>query len=286
MNLFLELLHSVIRPKSYEIFLQDRKWKSFLFGFVLVFFYFFITIVIPVGRFQASTGGIVNMIDEYVPDFTIENRSVHVSRQVEYSDSGTYVFVNTDETFIGRADSDMKSLVNAYDRILVMDAQQAVIKNNGQIQYINYEDLDEDLFMTKETLFESLGSAANIIFAVGIVVIFVGMELLFFFGVLFVALFGMIVASCMHYNLTFGQLYKLGIYTRTTPLLIKAVLSFMPFGIPAYFVISVGISLCYLAAAIRHMKTPVLTNGPLSFSSTQSGPVTEDSDPWNFGNDN
>ncbi len=46
-----------------------------------------------------------------------------------------------------------------------------------------------------------------------LVLSFVFMEVFFFFGVLFVGLFGMIVASCMKANLTFGELYKLGIYT-------------------------------------------------------------------------
>ncbi|MCH5344337.1 MAG: DUF1189 family protein, partial [Acetatifactor sp.] len=77
---------------------------------------------------------------------------------------------------------------------------------------------------------------------------------LFFFGVLFVALMGMIVASCMNYKLTFGQLYLLGIYSRTLPLLIKALISFLPFHIPFFWVINFGLSLFIMIMAIKKMK--------------------------------
>lgn len=285
MNIFAELVHAVIRPKSYGEFLRDKKGKTFLFGFVLVFFYFLITIMVPLVKFQVSTGGIMHMVDEYVPDFTIGNRKVTVERTVEYDEGGTYVFVDTDRSFIGQIESsDLKALLRVYDRVVIMDSEQAVLKNNTQTRQIAYEDLDGDLFMTKDTMMESVGSMVNILIIAGVAVIFVGMELLFFFGVLFVALFGMVVASCMHYNLTFGQLYKLGIYARTTPLLLKAVFALLPLGVPPmYFVISTGISLWYLAAAIRHMKTPALTAGPLAFSSSVRGPVRQDPDPWNYG---
>ncbi len=260
MNIFAEMACAVSSPKSYREFLKDRKGKTFLFGFLLVLIYFLITIMIPFARFQASTGGILHMVDQFVPDFTIENCQVRVSRPVEYQDNGIYVFVDTDRTFIGdgtslgSSGSDAESMLQSCDRVLLMDARQAVLKSNGQIQQIAYENLDSEAYMTKETLLESMKGIVNIIVVAVPAVILIGMELLFFLGVVFVALLGMIVASCMQCPLTFGQLYKLGVYSRTAPLLLKAFLSFLPFGIPMFFVISLCISLCYIGAGIRHIK--------------------------------
>jgi len=266
MNIFVEMVHSVLRPRSYAGFLNDKKGKTFLYGFVLVLIYFFITIMVPFISFQLSTGGIVNLADEFVPDFTIENRTVHVSRPVKLEEGGMYVLVDTDSTFIGGSgDSDADAALEAYDRVLLMDSKQAVFKSNGQIQQIAYEDLDGDLFMTKEIMLDSLRSVVNMILVAGAVFILAGMELLFFLGVVFVALFGMVVASCMKCRLAFGQLYKLGVYARTAPLLLKALLSFMPFGIPMFFVISICISLCYIGAGIRYMEAPGTAGGAGGF---------------------
>lgn len=288
MNVFLEMVHSVYDFKSYGLFLKDKNRKTFLFGFLLVFIYFLITIIVPFVRFEASTGGIMNVIDQIVPDFTIENSTVSVARQVEYDNGDMYIFVDTKEGPID--DTVINDYLRSYNRVLIMDSERAVIKNSRQIQEIFYKDLDPELFMTKVKLFESLTSTVAIVVAISMIVIFVGMELLFFFGVLFVGLLGMIVASCMQAPLTFGQLYKLGVYTRTTPLLIKALLSFLPFGIPFYTMISIGISLYYLSGAIRYMKASALANGPLSFSSNQTGPIQNIEDQngqgsWNRPND-
>ena len=159
-----------------------------------------------------------------------------------------------------------------YEQVLIMDSEKAIFQSDNQFQSIYYSEIDPDLYMTKTLLLQEVAPYITTIIVMGLIVIFVGMELLFFFGVLFVALLGMIVASCMQYHLTFGELYKLGIYTRTTPLLIKALVSFLPISIPFYAVISMAISLAYLAGAIKHMKTPLLENGELSFQSEQSGP--------------
>lgn len=68
------------------------------------------------------------------------------------------------------------------------------------------------------------------------------------------ALLGMIVAACMKYRLTFGQLYLLGIYSRTLPLLVKALLSLLPFSIPLYFIANIGLSVLIIGCAIYNMQ--------------------------------
>ncbi len=283
MNIFLEMVHSVAKPKSYGMFLRNGKLKTFFFGFLLVLFYFIITVLVPVVRLFTASGGFISAADAMIPDFTIENCTVYVDGTMEYEKGGIYVFANTDSAFIdAMSEDELTAAMRLYDRVLLMDSRQAVIKNMTRIQRIAYEDLDPDLFMTKDKLLKTLESVVNVAIAVILAVVFVGMELLFFLGAVFVALCGMVVASCMHCGLTFGQLYKLGIHARTTPLIIKAVLAYLPFGIPMYFVISVGISVLYLVEAIRHIKTPILLKGSLVFSSAQTGPVQNNREPWEY----
>ena len=149
MNIFAELVCSVFRPNRYGEFLKDKKRKTFLFGIVLVFLYFFLTIMVPLVRFQISTGGIMHMVDEYVPDFSIKDGKVTVSRTVQYDKDGTYVFVDTGSSFIEQiGSSDLKALLRVYDRVVIMDSEQAVFKSSTQTRQLAYEDLDRDLFMT------------------------------------------------------------------------------------------------------------------------------------------
>ncbi|MFW6680095.1 DUF1189 family protein [Lacrimispora sp. AGF001] len=92
---------------------------------------------------------------------------------------------------------------------------------------------------------------------------------LFFFGVLVIALIGMIVTSCLKYRLTFGQLYQISVYARTLPLLLNAIVSFLPFSIPMFGIINFGISVLFLVVAIQKMKESDLAK-PIEIVSEQS----------------
>ena len=95
MNVFSELVHSVYDLKSYRLFLKDKKGKTFLFGFLLVLLYFLVTVILPFVQFQVSTGGIMNIAEELVPDFTIADGRLDMERQFEFAEGDTYIFVDT-----------------------------------------------------------------------------------------------------------------------------------------------------------------------------------------------
>ena len=267
MNVFSELIHSVYDLKSYGIFLKDKKRKTFLFGFLLVLLYYLVTVILPFVQFQVSTGGIGKIVDELLPDFTISDNKLHVDEPYELIERDVYIFVDTEQEFMDQ--DDIQKILRRYNTVLVADENTLVIKNNNQIQYLEFADWSPDLKTSKRQLIDMFLPYVNVVIGIVLVVVFLFMQGTFFFGVLFVGLLGMIVASCMKSDLTFGQLYKLGIYTRTTPLLIKGLASFLPFGIPLYFVISIGISLGYLAGAIRNMQTPDLEGNPVVFYSQE-----------------
>ena len=279
MNVLKELLHSVYKLDSYPVFMQDRKRKTFLFGLLLVFLYFMVTVFVPVMKYPVTPGRFMKLLEDVVPDFTLQNQTLTVDREVEYQESDLYIYVNTDDTYVDA--SELQKVLRAYSRVLVIDSAKIVFRNQGEFQIYTYSDLDPELNFSKAQLIELVKEYAPMLLGgliLLLLVIFVFMSLTFFFGVLFVALLGMIVASCVHQNMTFGQLYKLGVYTRTTPLLIKALLSFLPVGVPFYFMISIGISLAYMAGAMRRMQAPPPLGGPLVFSSDQTGPVDQQED--------
>lgn len=267
MNVFSELIHSVYDLKSYGIFLKDKKRKTFLFGFLLVLLYYLVTVILPFVQFQVSTGGIGRVVEEFLPEFTIADSKLQVDGQFELDEGDVYVFVDTEHELLDN--NEIQKILRRYNTVLVANEESLVIKSNNQIQYLEFSQMDPEFEMTKSGLIDMFLPFVNVAIAAVLVVVFLFMQGTFFFGVLFVGLFGMIVASCMKSNLTFGQLYKLGVYTRTTPLLIKGLVSFLPFSIPLYFVISIGISLGYLVGAIRKMETPDLEGNPVVFYSDE-----------------
>ncbi len=263
MNIFKEMALSVYSFKSYKEFLNNKKSKVFLFGVVLMLFYFCITMLIPFAEFQIRTGGIGKMLDENIPDFELSDGELWVEDVIEYDVGSTYVCIDTDPEYVFYDAADMEEYLYSYSNVILMDAEKMILKSSGEVQGFYFSDLGFEC--DKE---DWMGWVPFIYLFIGLflIVSYVWMTGLFFFGVIIVALLGMIAASCMKHQLTFGQLYLLGIYSRTLPLIIKAVLSFLPFNIPFFGIINFGISVFIIVRVIQHLKEQQL-NQPLEFSS-------------------
>lgn len=267
MNVFKEMALSVYSLKSYKEFLKNRKSKVFGFGVLLLLIYFMITILIPFGVSQMGSDNIRKVFDEGIPDFELSDGYLWVDDVIEIEQDGRYIYIDTDPQYYFYSAEEMRPYLTDYSMVILMDSEKMIVKNNGELQELYFSDIDYEL--SKEDV---LGWIPYLYLIMAIVMIFmyIWMTALFFFGVLFVALIGMVVSSCMKYQLTFGQLYLLGVYSRTLPLLIKAVVSFLPFDIPFFFIINFGISVLFIVGAIQKMKEQQLQQ-PLQFTSENSG---------------
>ncbi len=58
----------------------------------------------------------------------------------------------------------------------------------------------------------------------------------------------------MDVRLTFGQIFCLSVYARTTPLALKAILNMLRTPIPFFFLISLIISVVYVSLAVNGVK--------------------------------
>ena len=251
MNIFKEMVLSVYSFGSYKQFLQNRKGKVFGFGVMLMVIYFAVTALVPSLGTLFSSNGSVRAAIENIPDFKLKNGTLWVDDVIEVDEGGMYVYIDTDPNYYFYDADEMAYYLNEYTNAILMDSEKMIIKSNGQVQGFYFSDLGADF--DKEALM-ALVPLVYIGFVVGIFFGYIFSTAFFFFGVLFVALIGMIVASSLKYQLTFGQLYLLGVYSRTLPLIIKALVSFLPFNIPYFWVINFGLSVLILFLAIRKMK--------------------------------
>lgn len=251
MNIFKEMGLSVYSFGSYKQFLQNKKGKVFGFGVMLMVIYFAVTMLIPSLVAVFSSRGAVHDVIENIPDFKLKNGTLWVDDVIEIDESGTYIYIDTDPEYFFYDADEMAYFLNEYTNAILIDSEKIIAKSNGQVQGLYFSDLDMDF--DKDDLIGLL-PVFYIWFVIGMFFVYIWVTALFFFGVLFVALLGMIVASSLKYQLTFGQLYLLAVYSRTLPLIIKAVVHFLPFNIPYFWVINFGLSVLILFLAIRKMK--------------------------------
>lgn len=269
MNVFKEMVHSVYDFEAYQGFLENKKFKIFRFGMLVLTLYFAAIILIPLARFYVSPTGIKTGLEKWIPEFELKDGTLWIERPVEFDYGTTYAYVDTDTVLSDVYD--MRQYLRGYSSAILMDSQKMIIKNDGEVEQIYYTELTTDTW-TRETLLEYLLQLIPYLYTIiGIVVVvlYLFMAGAFFFGALILALLGMIVASCMKYQLTFGQLYILAVYSKTLPLVIKALVWFLPFGIPFFWLISLGISLLYMSRAIGRLKEQQLEK-PLEFSSEEN----------------
>lgn len=253
MNVFKEMALSIYSYESYGKFLKNRKGKVFGFGVLLMLIYFLITMILPPIINNGSFFSLAQFFRENVPEFELKNGTLWVEDVFELDEDDLYVCIDTDPDYVfyDADDTEMIQSLRGYSSALLMDSEKIIIKNNGEIQGAYFSQLDFDF--DKEALIAFVPWIYTI-YVVAMLLAYLWMTGLFFFGVLFVALLGMIIASCMKKQLTFGQIYLMGVYSRTLPLLIKAVVSFLPFSIPFFWVINFGLSLFILAMAMRKLE--------------------------------
>lgn len=251
MNVFKEMALSVYSYGSYSQFLKNKKGKVFGFGVLLLTIYFVLTMILPGVVGTGSIFRLADIIDESVPDFSLENGMLWMDDVIEYDAVTAYVYIDANSFLDIEDEDEIAPYFRGYRSVIIADFEKMLIKNDGIWQVLYYSDLG--LEFDKDDLIE-LVPWIYAIYIVSMVFAYFWMAGLFFFGVLFVALIGMIIASSMNYRLTFGQLYLMGIYSRTFPLLVKALVSYLPFGIPFFWVLNFGLSALIIGLAIMNMK--------------------------------
>ena len=261
MNIFKEMTLSIYSYKSYKEFLKNKKSKVFGFGVMLMIIYFLITMGVPVIRFFGGES-ISAKIERTVPDFELSYGELWVDDVILYDYRDTYVEIDTDLRSNLRDAYEMRDFLDNYTQVIMMDSEKMIVKSNGQVQQVYFSDIDFEC--TRKDLLK-LVPYAYLFMAIFLVIAFLWMSAWFFAGVLVVALISMIVASCMNMKISFGKLYLLGIYSRTLPLLIKALVSFLPFGIPFFFVINFGLSVLIVGLALQKIKQQSqVPSGPIN----------------------
>lgn len=248
MNLFSEMALSVHDFGGYGRFLTHKKSHIFSFGLLVMLIYFGVVWLFPslfsMGIFFGSSKGFW----EQVPDFELKDGRLWVDDTVEMEQGGVYLRIDTENDFYFQDMNELEDLLSDYSSVVILDSEKFILKSGDEIMGSYYTDLNLELDRSDLAKFVPL---LYLLYGLSMLFLYVWITALFFFGVLVLALVGMAMASWLHCELTFGQIYILGVYSRTLPLLIKAVVSFLPVQIPFFWVINFGLSLFIMGSAMQ-----------------------------------
>ena len=252
MNIFATMVHSVYDFKGYQGFVKNSWPKVLLYGLILAILSIILTFVLPMTAVLTPLGGLDNIMEEELPDFTFRNGELWVEKPVEFKQydrlqGGIYLNINTKQPLTEEI-SDVDLL--AYDRVLVLDAENALIKNGKDVIRISYGDiklgdLDKDMVVREILPYIQIGMWAALIL--------IGWFSLvgFFLGALFMAAVGSLMSSILRIRMPFGSLFKLAVYSRTAPVLLSILYTWIPVTIPFFSVINFGLSAFYLWKGIQ-----------------------------------
>lgn len=264
MNLFIQMRESVIDFNFYKSIKNNRFSRSFVYLLLLFLIIYFINgtklfIVTRIGVDELVAGMNAN-----VPDFRLENGEFSFSGEMPY-----YISSSTDEAFV----IDTTGQVN---ESILRDVSGGMLITKNTV-YVKRSDIETREFslsefkgvtLTKANVLEFLPKLSWIAF------IFIAFGFIFVLGwkllnVVILALLGLIVNAVMKGNLKYGNLLNISIYALTLPLLLQLALDLSGYPFPGFWLIYWGISILYVAMAIRSCNEE--TYGPQAGDGPEPG---------------
>ncbi len=249
MNIFKELVLSTYSYKSYPQFLHNKKSKVFCFGLLFMLLYFSITILAPCCNFFIKSGSFGTFLDNYVPNFSLTKEAFWVEEPVEYDMGDSYICVDTSPNSYFHSAEDISETLSKYSSVILIDSEKIILKDNTMMKEIYCSDLAVEFSREDVVAFIPF---LYLIIGIFLLLAFIFMTAGFFFGVLVVAFLAMFIGSRMKYALPFEKLYQLGVYSRTLPLILKAICSLFSVDFP--WLMNCGTSLFILIYVMQEMK--------------------------------
>jgi len=246
MNIFKELLYSIYNYKYYPEFLKNKLSKVFGVGVLVSMLFYLIAILCPQIFPLMKMGGFINAYRELVPDFRVEDGRLIMDESYEYEDDTSLIYIDTDYIFYDIYEK--SDYLDDYTSVILIDCEKIIVKNVIRYQQLYFSDFGVD-FERDDLIF--LVRYISLIYVVCVIAACLPNIGYFFAGAFVVTLIGMIIAACMKKKLSFDEVFTLSVYSRTLPVMIKAIVRAFGINIPFFWVVNYGISILILVLAIK-----------------------------------
>lgn len=245
---FSQLVESITKMETYYYFLKRTSGKAILYLFLLSLIFGTASSLRTVYDFSSGVTKFVSYLNSEVPDFTFDNGELHMNgpMPVVLGETDSNIFI------IDTSGKTNESVLNSYSDGILITKHELIQKENYGVKKQSFA-MMQGVRFTKNSIIAFLPffKFVNIFIIVfGIIFHFLGKLI----SALWLAIAGTIISGIVKYKLSFETQYKLGVYTLTLPIILKAILKILRVNVPYFWVIYYGIAVVYLWKAITMLK--------------------------------
>lgn len=247
---FRQIATAVAQPKKYERFLRLSMGRVVAFMIILMLITTFAGYYLPFIASQLFGKSYTDMIDEYVPEFTLKDHILTLSEPVEYDDGYTLVIANSNiEEF---TEEQLEEYKADYMSVYLIGRTNMIFYASGKATTYFYADLAiEEL--DREGLRAYVPSVYMMMVVSGIMN-FVLRTFWYLAGTLLLMLLAWSMKGFWNMQFHFMELFKLSVFSKVLYELLSSVLRIFRFTIPMDFFIALAVGFIYLNLAVKQLR--------------------------------
>lgn len=246
MNFFKQFFTAIYKFESYPELIRNK--TSRVIGYLIIFTALTAVIsLIPLGVKYSQLGGMKGITDKYIPEFSLTDGKLKSEKiDIDSKESGLRVLIDTD--------SDIKEdMTENYTFYILADSDDVFVGNGVQKQKLHFADIKDNL--TSDDVKNILNSRGFKImfFSVMCVSLVISLLLGTVINLLVLALIGNLINMVfIRAQVKFGELMKLGVYSRTFPNLLALVVGLAGFSYSG--IITWIITITYIYIGLKNYK--------------------------------
>lgn len=262
-NVFAELVLSCFSIKSYNAIIKNGFFKRLLYHILLTSLLFVISIYVPYAKFNAETGGIGALINEYVPSFSVTDGVLTVSEPVLIDDEGILVVINSSKCFefdgygfyaydsVDAVDYSAYYSIEEYDSVALADSSRFMLYTSERgYQSAEFSEICETVGnFDRQSIIDFCNAGVPVLGAV----VFVGMFIGILWNSFVSAIILMIISNMQKTNLSFMQCYTVSLYARTPFSLLFAILGALSIVVPFKWLLAIVGTAVYSSVIIKRL---------------------------------
>lgn len=248
---FKQLVTAVFIPGRYVRFFQLKMWRTVGFVFLYMLLSICVSLYLPFALQQIFGESYREIIDQYVPEFTLEDGVLLLEEPVRYDSGLTVVVADSNiETFTTDALSDYQE----YRAVYLIGQNNMVIREGTQTSEYAFADLALES-LNKAGLYGYLPSFYLIIAISGLTAYFSSMSDYLVWACVF-TLVGKVLQSIIFRKgetLNFFRLFQLGVFARAPYALVSTLFALFGYAVPYGMALGVAMTFTYLFFAMRFL---------------------------------
>ena len=247
---FRQIATAVAQPKKYERFLHLTTGRVIAFVLVFTMITTFLGYCLPFIISQVFGESYMDIIDVYVPEFTLKDEVLTLSEPVAYDDGNTLVIANSNIEEFNEAQ--LAEYQDAYTNVYLLSKTNMVIYTSGQNTSYRYADL-----AVKELDKEGLRAyvpSMYLMVAMSCILNFILDMIWYFLGALLLMLFAWSMKGLWKLQFGLPDMFKIGVFSQVLYGLLVAVLRMFGLELPMSFFVGLAVGFVYMNLAVKQLR--------------------------------